>query len=343
MNDEKRTTPTELPKDGEIRDFEGVNRIYVLVGGADKPKYGQWVRHYEPPAADDYKAMRAFSKELRDRFFRYAERGINIPSERVDGLQEKYDNELEPNLKRAYGGMLLGALFNRSYEHAEEVYRLAEAREDFSSSARMCGSDYERAFMLEMALKPKRKGSAHDIDGIIDEDGVLKRMFGEMIKPVARLDERVQKKLKNGESGMGFVYHQRNQQIAQTMIAIDDVANVITQKNGPLDPHRLQLGGLSSLVIELKRAAKERAGVVRTDEDFLEINASFKALKSEIAEFEPDLTDLRSERRKGLVRDAVEHAKVGATLMVDMALVRLPRPRSVEQYVGQFAARGMER
>ena len=176
---------------GTVRDIEGKSCVFYD---------GYWIRRYEVPT-DEAAARRELIDQLTKRVFHHTEAGINTPGYNLNEARRAYEEETDPERKRVNAAMLAGALLNRGSDIFTMIFQLNQRGIEITPANELmleCESCFLEAFDLG---KQVRHYSG--------EEG-LDELWGEPLKvfymPVAEF------------------YESRYIKIAQTMAAIDEIA-----------------------------------------------------------------------------------------------------------------------
>ena len=193
---------------------------------------GYWIKAYDAPA-DTLAAKKALIEALTRRLFNHVEHGLNIPGFRLEEARRAFEAETDPQKQRVKGAMLAGALFNRATQVFTKVVDIQalglEIRSD-NALMRQCSEHLQEALALgKMVLH--RSG----------EEGI-DELWGEPFKAFAFPIEDF--------------YRSRYIKIAQTMRAIDGIAEVMVTTFDGLEMFR----GIEPFV---DRSREHRARQVR--------------------------------------------------------------------------------
>ncbi len=266
---------------------------------------GYWIRYYAPPA-ETLSAKRDLLLMLTRRTFHHTESGINTPGNKVESARSCYQAELDPARKRVNAAMLAGALFNRATDIFTSIVSLESKGIGVSPDnelMRECSACFEEA--LELG-KQVRHPSGHEG---IDE------LWGEPFKVFTH-------------SIAGY-YASRYVKISQTMRAIDGIASRIVKVFGQMPSFH----GVGNTVREFAKAGRVECEMMKSDPDFFNNWPEFVTLKEQIKAFRPTppaglsaLARIQLQRGCRLLSD-------GTDLISYMAGVRVPMPKSKQQYL----------
>jgi hypothetical protein len=265
---------------------------------------GYWIRYYAPP-----EETLTNKKELLDmltrRTFHHTEPGINTPSANLDVARSSWEEENSPTRKRVNAAMLAGALFNRAADIFSSIVDLEQNGihiNDDNELMQECGACFQEALKLG---KNVRHPSGHEG---VDE------LWGEPFKVFTH--------------SLSSYYESRYLKISQTMRAIDTTAERMIESFNLISFFR----GIDSMILQYARAAREECEIMKSDPDFFRSWPEFVAFGESISQFEsvvsPDTSPLaRAHLMRG--RDLLIDGK---NLLSYMAGVRVPMPKSVDDY-----------
>jgi len=266
---------------------------------------GYWIKYYEPPV-DNLEAKKQLIQALTRRLFNHVEHGLNIPGIRLDEAHRAYERETNPERKRVAGAMLAGALFNRAADIFTKVVELQE---------------------VGVEIVPD--------DALLDQCGkcLLEAMeFGRMVRHRSGdegLDELWGEPLKAFSVPVEDFYESRYLKIAQTMRAIDQIADsmVDTLADETIFP------GIEQRIRELAEAAKAKCETLRTDPVIFEVWPTFIVAGERLCRIEPELTPNAPEKRLRYADRAAALICEGVALIQDIARARVPMPKSTREYL----------
>lgn len=283
------------PANGAIREIDGRSRVYYD---------GYWVRHYDVPDS------RAYTKSLIDsltrRVFHHAEHGINTPGDRLDEVRAAFDAEQDYAKKRVLAAMLAGACLNRGADILTRVVELEQIGvmvEPDNELLQECG----RCFMWALE-------------------------YGRLIRPLTGregLDELWGEPFKAFSMSVGAFLETRYVKLAMTMQAMDSVRDQITQMYAGLG----YFAPFMPLIAELAESAKSASETLRTDPEYLHVWPRFVAAADHLLATEPDVPAGADRRLYTLARRGVALIHEGGRLIIDLANLRVPMPKTTRDYL----------
>jgi hypothetical protein len=285
----------ETPANGTLREIDGQLRVFFE---------GYWVRHYDVPPT------RAYTKSLIDsltrRVFHHAEHGINTPGDRLDEVRAAFDAEQDLPKKRVLAAMLAGACLNRGSDILTRVVELEQIGvtvDPENDLLQECG----RCFMWALEY-------GHLIRPLTGHEG-LDELWGE---PFKAFSLSVEKFLET-----------RYLKLALTMRAIDAVRDQIIHMYAGVGI----FAPFMSLVEELAGSAKSACETLRTDAEYVEIWPRFVAAADRLLPAEPEVPQGADRRQYTLARRGVALIREGGRLIIDMANLRVPMPKTTREYL----------
>ena len=284
------------PAAGSKRQINGQWRVFYD---------GYWIKVYDAPA-DTLAAKKALIEALTRRLFNHVEHGLNIPGFRLEEARRAFEAETDPQKQRVKGAMLAGALFNRATQVFTKVVDIQalglEIRSD-NALMRQCSEHLQEALALgKMVLH--RSG----------EEGI-DELWGEPFKAFAFPIEAF--------------YRSRYIKIAQTMRAIDTVAEVIVRTFDGLE----MFAGVAPLVADLATTARAKCETLHTDAEIFDVWASFVAAAERLSCFHPGLPpnpSLADEHYAWQGRDLIRNGK---DLISFITRARVPMPKSTREWI----------
>jgi hypothetical protein len=281
---------------GEKRVIDGQNRVHYD---------GYWIKVYDPPA-DTLAAKKRLIEALTRRLFNHVEHGVNIPGTRLDEARRAYLAETDPHKKRVKAAMLAGALFNRATDVFTKIVEIQSLGVEIGHSnalMRQCGEHLKEALELgKMVLH--RSG-----DEGIDE------LWGEPFKAFAYPIEDF--------------YESRYLKIAQTMKAIDQIADVLVATFGPLP----MFTGIEPMIRDLATAARVKSETLQTDEEIFDVWATFVAASERLGCFRPLLSTSPSAEEQQQASTGLQLVRAGRDLVSYITRARVPMPKSTREYL----------
>lgn len=275
------------------------------IGGQWRVFYdGYWIKAYDAPA-DTLAAKKALIEALTRRLFNHVEHGLNIPGFRLEEARRAFEAETDPQKQRVKGAMLAGALFNRATQVFTKVVDIQalglEIRSD-NALMRQCSEHLQEALALgKMVLH--RSG----------EEGI-DELWGEPFKAFAFPIEDF--------------YRSRYIKIAQTMRAIDGIAQVMVATFEGLE----MFCGIEPFVIDLANTARAKCETLHTDAEIFDVWASFVAAAERLSGFHPVLpldASLADEHYAWQGRDLL---RGGKDLISFITRARVPMPKSTREW-----------
>ena len=264
---------------------------------------GYWIRRYEVPT-DEVAARRELIDQLTKRVFHHTEAGINTPGYNLKEAREKYEVEPDPEKKRVNAAMLAGALLNRGSDIFSMIFELnrrgIEIRED-NELMLECESCFLEAFDLGKQVKHYS-----------GEEG-LDELWGEPLKifsmPVSEF------------------YESRYIKIAQTMSAIDSIADRLLST--------LSAGSMFSNIMELiqqySSAAKLESETIKSDPAIFSVWPEFVVSGDKLEKSLPNLEDSQGVDETTL-SECLQLVVEGKKLIEWIAFARVPMPKTTEKF-----------
>ena len=285
----------ELPANGTLREIDGQSRIYFE---------GYWVRHYDVPHS------RAYTKSLIDsltrRVFHHAEHGINTPGDRLDEVRGAFETERDPAKKRVLAAMLAGACLNRGSDILTRVVELEQIGvvvDPDNDLLQECGRCFMWALEYGRLIRP-----------LTGHEG-LDELWGE---PFKAFSLSVEKFLES-----------RYLKLALTMRAIDSVRDQVMKMYAGIG----FFSPFMPLIIELADSAKCACETLRTDTNYVEIWPRFVAAADRLQATEAEVPPGADRRQYTLARRGVALIREGGRLIIDMANLRVPMPKTTRDYL----------
>jgi hypothetical protein len=266
---------------------------------------GYWIKAYDPPA-DTLAAKKALIEALTRRLFNHVEHGLNIHGFRLEEARRAFEAETDPQKQRVKGAMLAGALFNRATQVFTKVVDIQalglEIRSD-NALMRQCSEHLQEALALgKMVLH--RSG----------EEGI-DELWGEPFKAFAFPIEAF--------------YRSRYIKIAQTMRAIDAIAEVMVRTFDRLP----MFAGIAPLVADLAKTAREKCETLHTDVEIFEVWASFVAAAERLSCFRPQMPAEPSLADEHYAWQGRELLRAGKDLVSYITRARVPMPKSTREWI----------
>jgi hypothetical protein len=277
-----------------------------LIDGQCRVHYdGYWIKVYDPPA-DTLGAKKRLIEALTRRLFNHVEHGVNIPGTRLEEARRAYLAETDPPKKRVKAAMLAGALFNRATDVFTKIVEIQALGVEIGHSnalMRQCGEHLKEALELgKMVLH--RSG-----DEGIDE------LWGEPFKAFAFPIEDF--------------YESRYLKIAQTMKAIDQIAEELVATFGPLP----LFTGIDVIIRDFATAARVKSETLQTDEEIFDVWASFVASSERLGCFRPLLSPSPTPEEQQQATVGLQLVRAGRDLLSYITRARVPMPKSTREYI----------
>ncbi len=284
-------------ENGTVKTIEGEDRIYYD---------GYWIRYYDVPNNLSYKKQ--LIDQLTRRVFHHAEAGINTPGERLEEVRAAYEAEQDQSRKRVLAAMLAGALMNRGSDiltHMVELEQIGVGVGSDNPLIKECG----RCFM-----------------------GALE--YGKFIRPVTSkegLDELWGEPFKAFTMPMEQFLESRYIKIAQAMGEVDAIASKLEQLFGQSP----MFSALLPTVRDLAESAKRATETMRSDSQIIDIWPRFVGAADRIAVARPSMPSGYTRRETMLGRRGIGIIQKGCDLIVALAHIRIPMPRSTGEFLKQ--------
>lgn len=282
---------------GTIKTIDRQKRIYFD---------GHWIKHYPYPNTLAYK------KELIDRLtkrvFRHTEPGINTPGNRLEEVMEAHKYCTDPAQKRVLASMLAGALLNRGSDILTKVVELEEMGVTVKSNnelLRECGRCFMGALEYGKQIRP--------LHGSEELDELWGEPFKAFTMPVDQFLETRYLKMAHAIDDID--------QIGKTMIEQFSTEEIFT--------------GIPEMINELAEAAKLAIETDKRDPDIIHIWPRLVAAADALNNFEPVIPEGSPNRVRTMGRRGVLIIREGVELIVDLANIRVPKPKSTEGLINR--------
>jgi hypothetical protein len=266
---------------------------------------GYWIKAYQIPA-DTLTAKKRLIEALTRRLFNHVEHGLNIPGTRLAEARQAFLTESDPRKKRVKGAMLAGALFNRAadvFTKVVEIQALGIEIKPDNALMRECGGHLQEALALgKMVLH--RSG----------EEGI-DELWGEPFKAFAYPIEEF--------------YNSRYLKIAQTMRAIDAIADALVLTFGRLP----SFAGVEVLIRELATVARLRCETLHTDAEIFDVWSTFVVAAEKVTHFEPLLSSDPPLAEQQRAAQAMQIMRDGKDLISFMTRARVTMPKSTREFI----------
>jgi hypothetical protein len=221
-------------------------------------------------------------------------------------VREAFDVEQDLPKKRVLAAMLAGACLNRGSDILTRVVELEQIGvtvDPENDLLQECG----RCFMWALE-------------------------YGRMIRPLTGhegLDELWGEPFKAFSLSVDKFLETRYLKLALTMRAIDAVCEQIT---------RMYVGigffaPFMPLMKELAESAKRACETLRTDPEYVQIWPRFVAAADRLMPTEPEVPQGADRRQYTLARRGVALIREGGKLIIDMANLRVPMPKTTREYL----------
>lgn len=283
----------DAAENGEVRPIDGKPSIHYD---------GYWIRYYEVPK-DEGAARRELIDQLTKRVFHHTEPGINTPGYNLDEARRAYESETEPSRKRVNAAMLAGALLNRGSDIFTMIFELNQRGIDITPANELmleCESCFLEAFDLGKQVKHYS-----------GEEG-LDELWGEPLKvfymPVAEF------------------YESRYIKIAQTMGAIDEIAERLLHTFA----HVPGFEALAPRIEAYARAAKAESETIKTDPAIFSVWPDFVVSGDELAAYEPERA--MTKEKRAMAEQGLKLVREGKRLIEWIAFARVPMPKTTSNY-----------
>jgi hypothetical protein len=282
-------------KNGTIRIIDGQERIFYD---------NHWIKHYNVPNS------LAFKKNLIDmltrRVFRHTEPGINTPGSRLEEVREAYNEETDPSRKRVLAAMLAGSLLNRGSEILTKVVELEEIGVTVKSNnelLRECGRCFMGALEYGKYIRP--------LHGNEELDEVWGEPFKAFTMPVDQFLET------------------RYIKMAHTMSDMDILTDALKDLFIDLD----MFPAIPDMIEELAISAKLVIETQKSDADIINVWPRMIGAADELNAFEPVIPEGAPQRIRTMGKRGKQLIDEGTELVVDLANIRVPRPKSTEIFL----------
>lgn len=264
---------------------------------------GYWIRAYEVEM-DDLATKKKMIDQLTKRVFHHCEPGINTPGNRLEQIRRIYEEEPDPARKRVKGGMLAGALLNRGADILTSVVDLQAAGVSIEACRQLlreCGQCFIEALEMGRNIKLARGGEGLD------------ELWGEPFKVFSMSMEQF--------------YESRYIKVAQTMSEIDRITDSILR----IIDRQKQFEPARPLIEELCVAAKEACETIRTDPVNFDTWPRYVAAKEAMEDYIINFMEELADSNHVLQRRIIELIRDGSSLLISLATVRVPMPKSTDK------------
>ncbi len=289
----RSTTSDTPPANGMVKDIEGKSCVFYD---------GYWIRRYEVPK-DEAAARRELIDQLTKRVFHHTEPGINTPGYNLAEARAAYETASDRDHKRVNAAMLAGALLNRGSDIFTMIFELNRRGIEITQTNELmleCESCFLEAFDLGKQVKHYS-----------GEEG-LDELWGEPLKvfymPVAEF------------------YESRYIKIAQTMAAIDGIAERLLETVAVAPG----FGGLAEKVTAYCRAAKLESETIKTDPAIFRVWPDFVVTGDSLWDFQP--LRLAVGDNQAMLEQGAKLVREGKRLIEWIAFARVPMPKTTENF-----------
>ena len=284
---------------GTVRTLDGKTSVFYD---------GYWIRSYEVPQDEDAE-RKDLINQLTKRVFHHTERGINTPGYKLDEARQAYEAEQDPDRKRVNAAMLAGALLHRGSDIFAMMFELNQRGIEITASNELmleCESCFLEAFDLGKQVKHYS-----------GEEG-LDELWGEPLKVFSM--------------PISDYYETRYVKIAQTMAAIDAIADRM------LDTFSTVSGfaALADYVVAYSRAAELESETMKSDPAIFDVWPDFVVTGGDLEAFEPERAMTKEDR--AISERGVKLVRQGKRLIEWIAFARVPMPKTTENYFQRCAA-----
>ena len=264
---------------------------------------GYWIRRYEIPS-DEESARRELIDGLTKRVFHHTEPGINTPSHKLAAARAAYDREQDLERRRVNAAMLAGALLNRGSTIFGMIFQLKQRGIEIAENNELL-LECESCFLEALDLgKQVRHYSG--------EEG-LDELWGEPLKVFS--------------TPIADYYESRYIKIAQTMAALNEITDKITE----VIRSNSALKGAEKLLNEFAIAANHEIETMKTDPAIFEVWPQFVATGNMLSRFETNYG--ASGAAAELIKEGVELIRDGKNLMQWIAFARVPMPTTTANFI----------
>lgn len=304
-----------VPLTSKHSDFETDGNDAAVANGTVRTRDGKtcvfydgyWIRYYEVPH-DESAERRDLIKQLTKRVFHHTERGINTPGYRLYEARQAYEAEKDPDRKRVNAAMLAGALLHRGSDIFTMVFELNQRGVEVTASNELmleCESCFLEAFDLGKQVKHYS-----------GEEG-LDELWGEPLKVFSM--------------PVSDYYETRYIKIAQTMAAIDAIADRMLDTFSAVPG----FGALPDYVIAYSRAAELESETMKSDPAIFDVWPDFVVTGDDLEAFEPERAMTKEDR--AIAERGVKLVRQGQRLIEWIAFARVPMPKTTDNYFQRCA------
>lgn len=280
------------------------NGTITMVAGMECVYYdGYWIRRYEVPKDVDAARLELIDG-LTKRVFHHTEPGINTPGYKLENARAAYDKESEPERKRVNAAMLAGALLNRGSDIFGMIFRMKQKGIEITEKNELL-LECESCFLEALDL-------GRHVRHYSGEEG-LDELWGEPLKVFS--------------TPIAEYYESRYIKIAQTMAAIDEIADKLNKVLSSAEAFAPAVEPLAAFAV----AAKHEIETMKTDPAIFQVWPEFVASGNELWRVQAPIegTNLSQD----LVADGNALVREGKKLMEWIAFARVPMPKTTSNFV----------
>ncbi len=280
---------------GKRKNFDDAKRIYYD---------GYWIRHY--PASDALAQKKRLIDQLARRVFHHTESGINTPGRKLEDVRTQYDKEQNSSKKRVLAAMLAGALLNRGVEILTKIVELEEIGVTIDKDNELlknCGRCFLGALEYGKYIRPVRA-----------KEG-LEELWGEPFKAFTMPMEQF--------------YETRYIKLAQAMRDIDSISYNLGELFNPASSFNEVIPKIN----ELADCCKQVTETMRSDPAMIEIWPHYVSIADELRAYKPKSREGANNAERAMARRGKELILAGVELMNDMANMRIPLPRTTQDFI----------
>jgi len=286
-----------------------VNGTVSMVNGTACVYYdGYWIRKYEVPTDEDAARLELIDG-LTKRVFHHTEPGINTPGYKLESARRAYEQETEPERRRVNAAMLAGALLNRGSDIFGMIFRMKQKGIEITETNELL-LECESCFLEALDL-------GRQVRHYSGEEG-LDELWGEPLKVFS--------------TPIAVYYESRYIKVAQTMAAIDRIADKLTkvfETNPIFDP-------AISILRTYAVAAKHEIETMKTDPAIFQVWPEFVASGNVLWRFQASVEG--GGIAEALVKEANQLIREGKKLMEWIAFARVPMPKTTENFINDCDA-----
>lgn len=287
----------------------GDGHMYIVVGGYHLP-------HYVPEGTESMERLK-LDHDLTRRFFSDIESSLRIQLSDGDiaTLMQRYssipaDDGERKYEKNAMGATLVGAIASRLEKLSDQKIGLISSPKKHSRRVKEIDGLMGGYISFLLVEQHTIMDNVRRRNGMVDIDGVLREMIGEIINSSSMDIERV--------------YDNRRSKIAGAMEAIDTLGKKM------IEVIPAAQAGLKRVTQEYVDAAKVRSCVRRSDPEYPDADIKFRAKREELNDKFREVREKESVRSNRTGADLYDRLNKAGLVINDMAEIRLARKKSVE-------------